>query len=77
MQLVGSEHEGVRVVVAHRHELVAEALGRLLDHYHPLIMKLRALPIPVVCAVNGIAAGAGLNIALACDIVGAQACRLV
>ena len=38
-------------------------------HYNPLIRKLRALPLPVVCAVNGIAAGAGANIALSCDIV--------
>lgn len=37
--------------------------------YNPLVRKLRALPMPVVCAVNGIAAGAGANIALACDIV--------
>jgi 2-(1,2-epoxy-1,2-dihydrophenyl)acetyl-CoA isomerase len=43
-----------------------EALGR---YYNPLVLKLRTLPMPVVCAVNGIAAGAGLNIALACDIV--------
>ncbi|MEO5764950.1 MAG: 2-(1,2-epoxy-1,2-dihydrophenyl)acetyl-CoA isomerase PaaG [Casimicrobiaceae bacterium] len=37
--------------------------------YGPLVQTLRALPIPVVCAVNGVAAGAGANIALACDIV--------
>jgi len=41
----------------------------LEQHYNPLVRKLRALPFPVVCAVNGIAAGAGCNIALACDIV--------
>ena len=38
-------------------------------YYNPLIRKLRSLSIPVVCAVNGVAAGAGANIALACDIV--------
>src|SRR5882672_10413917 len=44
-------------------------IGHLLDHYNPLIRKLRALRMPVVCAVNGVAAGAGANLALACDIV--------
>jgi len=39
------------------------------SHYNPLVRKLRALPFPVVAAVNGVAAGAGCNIALACDIV--------
>ena len=38
-------------------------------NYKPLVLTLRALPMPVVCAVNGVAAGAGANIALACDIV--------
>ena len=39
------------------------------NHYRPLVLTLRELPLPVVCAVNGVAAGAGANIALACDIV--------
>lgn len=38
-------------------------------NYKPLVLALRRLPMPVVAAVNGVAAGAGANIALACDLV--------
>ena len=45
-------------------------LGASIDNnYRPLVTTLRSLPLPVVCAVNGVAAGAGANIALACDLV--------
>ena len=41
----------------------------LEEHYAPIITRLREIPKPIVAAVNGVAAGAGANIALACDIV--------
>jgi 2-(1,2-epoxy-1,2-dihydrophenyl)acetyl-CoA isomerase len=59
---------GDRVVAQQQNK--APDLGSALDqHYNPLVRRLRLLEKPVVCAVNGIAAGAGVNIALACDIV--------
>lgn len=45
-------------------------LGASLEtNYNPLVRGLRELPLPVVAAVNGVAAGAGANVALACDLV--------
>ena len=45
-------------------------LGASIErNYKPLVLALRSLPVPTVCAVNGVAAGAGANLALACDIV--------
>lgn len=44
-------------------------LKAVLERYNALVRKLRVLEMPVVCAVNGVAAGAGANLALACDIV--------
>ncbi|MDH3399888.1 MAG: 2-(1,2-epoxy-1,2-dihydrophenyl)acetyl-CoA isomerase PaaG [Chromatiales bacterium] len=46
--------------------VIGQSLEKL---YNPLVKTLRGLRMPVICAVNGVAAGAGANVALACDIV--------
>ena len=49
-------------------------IGQILsEHYNPIVKRIRNMPKPVVAAVNGVAAGAGANIALCCDVVVATA----
>jgi 2-(1,2-epoxy-1,2-dihydrophenyl)acetyl-CoA isomerase len=54
-ELVGEEKIGIDEILS--------------EHYNPIVKRIRNLPKPVVAAVNGVAAGAGANIALCCDVV--------
>ena len=47
----------------------ADVQGVVERHYKPLALRIRSMPVPVVAMVNGVAAGAGANIALGCDLV--------
>src|SRR5690554_804072 len=51
------------------HELNPGFKAILEEHYNPIISRIRTIEKPIVAAVNGVAAGAGANIALACDVV--------
>lgn len=50
----------------------------LTEFYNPLVLLIRSLEMPVICAVNGVAAGAGANLAFACDItIAAESAKFI
>jgi 2-(1,2-epoxy-1,2-dihydrophenyl)acetyl-CoA isomerase len=66
-------------VVSPDRELPPKDLSVAIErHYKPLVQRLRGMPVPVVVAVNGVAAGAGANLALCGDLVlGARSARFI
>jgi 2-(1,2-epoxy-1,2-dihydrophenyl)acetyl-CoA isomerase len=60
---------GADLVAESKREAPYDVAQGLRERYHPIVLAMRQLPKPIVGAVNGVAAGAGMSLALACDIV--------
>jgi len=60
---------GADLAAGARREGPDDVAQRLRERYHPIVLAMRQFPKPIVGAINGVAAGAGMSLALACDIV--------
>jgi len=66
-EAIDANGPGIDAIVREHYGPGIDAIVR--EHYNPIITLIRNIEKPIVCAVNGVAAGAGANIALCCDIV--------